>query len=150
MGIDTCFNIMDFRRIARRNLPAPVFHYLDGGADDEWSLRRNTEAFNDYELLPAHLSDVSNIDLGSTLFGKPVDWPVMIAPTGASKLFHAEGEPAVVRHRDDRRDRRDRRLPEGLPGLCLQGSRADKRLRATRERELLHGTLPDGRYAGRR
>jgi L-lactate dehydrogenase (cytochrome) len=97
MGIDTCFNIMDFRRIARRNLPAPVFHYLDGGADDEWSLRRNTEAFNDYELLPAHLSDVSNIDLGSTLFGKPVDWPVMIAPTGASKLFHAEGEAAVVR-----------------------------------------------------
>lgn len=88
---------MDFRRIARRRLPAPVFHYMDGGADDEWTLGRNTNAFNDYELLPSQLSDVSNINLKSTLFGQTVDWPVMIAPTGASKLFHRDGEPAVVR-----------------------------------------------------
>lgn len=91
---------MDFRRIARRKLPAPVFHYLDGGADDEWSLRRNTDAFDDYELLPSQLSDVSNLSLKSTLFGEPVDWPVMISPTGASKLFHRDGEPAVVRAAD--------------------------------------------------
>ncbi|MBT8108950.1 MAG: alpha-hydroxy-acid oxidizing protein [Gammaproteobacteria bacterium] len=97
MGINRCFNVMDFRRLAKRRLPAPVFHYIDGGADDEWTMRRNTEAFNDYELLPAHLSDVSSIDTQSTLFGKPIDWPVMISPTGASKLFHAEGEPAVAR-----------------------------------------------------
>jgi len=88
---------MDFRRLARRRLPAPVFHYMDGGADDELALARNTEAFADYELLPSQLSDVSNIDLRSTLFGQAVDWPVMIAPTGASKLFHADGEPAVAR-----------------------------------------------------
>lgn len=88
---------MDFRRIAKRRLPAPVFHYLDGGADDELTLVRNTEAFADYELLPSQLSDVSNIDLRSTLFGQEVEWPVMIAPTGASKLFHAGGEPAVAR-----------------------------------------------------
>jgi L-lactate dehydrogenase (cytochrome) len=88
---------MDFRRLAKRKLPAPVFHYLDGGADDEWSLRRNTDAFNDYELLPSHLSDVSSVDMKSTLFGCPIDWPVMIAPTGASRLFHADGEPAVAR-----------------------------------------------------
>lgn len=88
---------MDFRRIARRKLPAPVFHYLDGGADDEWSLGRNTSAFNDYELLPAQLSDVSNVSLKTTLFGEEIDWPVMIAPTGASKLFHRDGEPAVIR-----------------------------------------------------
>jgi L-lactate dehydrogenase (cytochrome) len=97
MGISRCFNVMDFRRIAKRRLPAPVFHYIDGGADDEWTMRRNTEAFNDYELLPTHLSDVSSIDVRSTLFGKPIDWPVMIAPTGASRLFHREGEPAVAR-----------------------------------------------------
>jgi L-lactate dehydrogenase (cytochrome) len=96
MGINRCFNVMDFRRIAKRRLPAPVFHYIDGGADDEWTMRRNTEAFNDYELLPAHLSDVSSIDTKSSLFGKPIDWPVMISPTGASKLFHAQGEPAVA------------------------------------------------------
>ena len=88
---------MDFRRIARRKLPSPVFHYLDGGADDEWSLKRNTSAFDDYELLPAQLSDVSDLNLKTTLFGEQIDWPVMISPTGASKLFHASGEPAVVR-----------------------------------------------------
>ena len=97
MKISHCNNIMDFRRIARRKLPSPVFHYLDGGADDEWTLGRNTAAFDDYELLPAQLSDVSNIDLKSTLFGQELDWPVMISPTGASKLFHAAGEPAVIR-----------------------------------------------------
>lgn len=88
---------MDFRRVARKRLPAPVFHYIDGGADDEWTLGRNTDAFNDYELLSSQLSDVSTIDLKSTLFGQPVNWPVMIAPTGASKLFHRDGETAVVR-----------------------------------------------------
>ncbi|MDH3578980.1 MAG: alpha-hydroxy-acid oxidizing protein, partial [Gammaproteobacteria bacterium] len=56
MRIKDCNNIMDFRRIARRRLPAPVFHYMDGGADDEWTLARNTDAFNDYELLPSQLS----------------------------------------------------------------------------------------------
>ena len=97
MGINRCNNVMDFRRIAKRKLPAPVFHYIDGGADDEWTLRRNTDAFNDYELLPTHLSNVSSIDVSSSLFGKAIDWPVMIAPTGASYLFHREGEPAVAR-----------------------------------------------------
>ena len=97
MPIADCNNIMDFRRLAKRRLPSPVFHYLDGGADDEWSMARNTSAFDDYELLPAQLSDVSSISLASTLFGKQVDWPVMIAPTGASKLFHGAGEPAVIR-----------------------------------------------------
>lgn len=97
MGINRCFNVMDFRPLAKRRLPAPVFHYLDGGADDEWSLRRNTEAFNDYELQPAQLSDVSSVSMQTSLFGQPVDWPVMIAPTGASRLFHADGEPGVAR-----------------------------------------------------
>ncbi len=88
---------MDFRRVARRKLPEPVFHYLDGGADDEITLGRNTAAFADYELLPSQLSNVSSVDLDSILFGQKVDWPVMIAPTGASKLFHGEGETAVAR-----------------------------------------------------
>jgi L-lactate dehydrogenase (cytochrome) len=100
MNIKNCNNILDFRRIARRRLPAPVFHYLDGGADDEWTLGRNTDAFEDYELLPSQLSDVSTINLRSTLFDQTVDWPVMIAPTGASRLFHRDGEPAVIRAAD--------------------------------------------------
>lgn len=97
MSLDACHNIADLRRLARKRLPAPVFHYIDGGADDELSLRRNTAAFDDYELLPSQLSDVSRIDTRSILFGQPVDWPVMIAPTGASRLFHGDGEPAVAR-----------------------------------------------------
>jgi L-lactate dehydrogenase (cytochrome) len=97
MRLTACNNVMDFRRLAKRRLPTPVFHYIDGGADDEVALVRNTEAFNDYELLPTQLSDVSNVDLSATLFGQSVDWPVMIAPTGASKLFHGTGEQAVAR-----------------------------------------------------
>jgi len=97
MRIGKCNNLMDFRAIARSRLPAPVFHYLDGGADDEITLARNTQAFDDYELLPSQLTDVSTVDLRTTLFGKTVDWPVMISPTGASKLFHGDGEPAVAR-----------------------------------------------------
>jgi L-lactate dehydrogenase (cytochrome) len=97
MKLSDCNNVMDLRRIAKRRLPSPVFNYLDGGADDELSLARNTDAFNDYELLPSQLSDVTNIDLKTTLLGQPMDWPVMISPTGASKLFHADGEPSVIR-----------------------------------------------------
>ena len=97
MRLDKSNNIADLRTIARGKLPSPVFHYLDGGADDELALRRATTAFDDYELLPSQLSDVSRIDTRATLFGQPVDWPVMISPTGASKLFHAAGELAVAR-----------------------------------------------------
>lgn len=100
MRYTKCNNLMDFREIARRRLPAPVFHYMDGGADDELSLARNTAAFDDYELMPSQLHDVSKIHLRSTLFGETIEWPVMISPTGASKLFHADGEPAVARAAD--------------------------------------------------
>lgn len=97
MGITKCNNLMDFRAIAKRRLPTPVFHYIDGGADDEVTLRRNTSAFDDYELMPSQLHDVSEVRMQSSLFGEAVDWPVMISPTGASRLFHASGEPAVAR-----------------------------------------------------
>jgi L-lactate dehydrogenase (cytochrome) len=97
MRFSKCHNIADLRLVAKRRLPEPVFHYLDGGADDELTLNNNTSAFDDYELLPTQLSDVSSIDMTSTLFGHKFDWPVIISPTGASKLFHGSGEPAVVR-----------------------------------------------------
>ena len=100
MQLSKCHNIADLRLRARTQLPEPVFHYIDGGADDEITLRRNTSAFDDYELLPSQLSDVSHIATESTLFGQSIPWPVMLSPTGASKLFHADGEPAVVRAAD--------------------------------------------------
>ena len=97
MSLSRCHNVADLRDCARRRLPAPVFHYIDGGADDENTLRRNTSAFDDYELLPSQLSDVSSIDTRTTLFGQSIEWPLLISPTGGSKLFHGAGEPAVAR-----------------------------------------------------
>lgn len=97
MSIDRCFNVMDFRRLAERQLPAPLFHYLDGGADDEWSLRNNVFAFNDYELLPEQLRDVSVIDTRTHLLGVEMSMPLILSPTGMSRLFHHEKEVAVAR-----------------------------------------------------
>lgn len=97
MRLERCHNIADLRRMAQSRLPAPMFHYIDGGADDEWTLRRNTLAFDDYELLPSHLHDVSAIDTRTALLGREIAWPVIMAPTGMSRLFHHEAEPAVAR-----------------------------------------------------
>lgn len=97
MSLDRCFNIGDLRKKAKRRLPAPIFHYLDGGADDEVTLRRNTDAFEDYELNPNYLTDTTNIDLSTEALGVKLDMPLFLSPTGMSKLFHHTGEPAVAR-----------------------------------------------------
>jgi L-lactate dehydrogenase (cytochrome) len=83
--------------MAQSRLPAPMFHYLEGGADDEWSLRRNTAAFDDYELIPNYLRDISTIDPSVTLLGQRISLPLLLAPTGMSRLFHHQAEPAVAR-----------------------------------------------------
>lgn len=97
MSLKRCYNIGDLRKKAKRRLPKPIFHYLDGGADDEVTLRRNTDAFDDYELNPNYLTDTSNIDLSTDALGVKIDMPVFLSPTGMSKLFHHTGEPAVAR-----------------------------------------------------
>ena len=97
MKLTDCHNVADLRRLAKRKLPWPVFNYLDGGADDELTLGWNTQAFNHYELLPTQLSDIGTIDLSTRVLGQDIAWPVFISPTGASRLFHHEKEPAVVR-----------------------------------------------------
>ncbi|MGH8515883.1 MAG: alpha-hydroxy acid oxidase [Panacagrimonas sp.] len=96
-ALDRCFDVADLRRLARRRLPAPMFHYIDGGSDDEWTLRRNTEAFEDYELLPRVLTDISEIDLSTTLFDTRIGLPFFLAPTGMSRLFHHHKEIGVAR-----------------------------------------------------
>lgn len=97
MKLERCNNFSDFRELARRRLPAPLFHYIDGGADDEVTLRRNTSAFNDYDLIPEALTDMNNIDLSTTVLGCKIDWPLFMAPTGMTRLFHHDGERAVAR-----------------------------------------------------
>jgi L-lactate dehydrogenase (cytochrome) len=97
MRLDRCHNVMDLRRPARAALPAPLFHYLDGGADDEWSLGNNRAAFGRYELLPETLVDVSDIDLSTRLLGCDLKLPFFLSPTGMSRLFHHGRELAVAR-----------------------------------------------------
>ena len=95
--LERCFNIDDLRRLARRRLPAPVFDYLEGGADDEWSLANNRRAFERWQLLPRSLRDVSRIDSSTRILGQQVAWPVLMSPTGFSRMFHREGELAAAR-----------------------------------------------------
>ena len=90
-------NISDLRSLARRRLPRPIFDYIDGGADDELTLRRNSSAFADYELIPDVLTDVSRIATEATLFGERVRSPLMISPTGLNRMFHNDAELAVAR-----------------------------------------------------
>lgn len=97
MRLKNCQNIDDLRRLAKRKLPAPMYHYIAGGADDELTLRRNTRAFDDYELLPSQLNDVSSIDTSTRVLGVDLEWPMILSPTGMNRLFHHSAEPAVAR-----------------------------------------------------
>jgi len=91
-----CYSLNDLRRVARRRLPKMVYDYLDGGAEDEVTLQRNCTAFANYELLPRILVDVSEVSLATTVLGQPIDFPVILSPTGLSRLFHHRGELAVI------------------------------------------------------
>ncbi|NQW01440.1 MAG: alpha-hydroxy-acid oxidizing protein [Rhodospirillales bacterium] len=90
-------NIADLRVLSKKRLPTPMFHFIDGGADDEVSLRRNISAFDDYILTPDYLTDVANIDTKTSFLGGQSALPLMLSPTGTSRLFHHEKELAVVR-----------------------------------------------------
>lgn len=97
MQIKDCNNTADFRRLAQKRLPAPLFHYIDGGSDDEVTLRRNTESFDSVRLIPDALADLSGMDLSVNVLGQDIDWPVFCSPTAMTRLFHHEGELAVAR-----------------------------------------------------
>jgi L-lactate dehydrogenase (cytochrome) len=89
--------IEDFERRAARKLPSPIWHYLHGGADDEWTLARNTSIFDETALMPEVLVDVSEIDPTATVLGRRQSLPLVLGPTGMSQLFHPDGEMAVAR-----------------------------------------------------
>ncbi len=97
MGLSRCNNTTDFRALAKRRLPAPLFHYIDGAADDEKTLARNTDAFDDVRLVPDGLADLSSMDFSTTVLGQKIDWPFFLSPTAMSRLFHHDGEQAVAR-----------------------------------------------------
>ncbi|QLC22197.1 alpha-hydroxy-acid oxidizing protein [Parasphingopyxis sp. CP4] len=97
MRLNKCHNVDDFRRFARRRLPSPVFHYIDGGADDEATLRRNTSAYEGCDLVPNVLAGVEEIDMSTTVLGQKIDMPLFLSPTALQRLFHWQGERAVGR-----------------------------------------------------
>jgi L-lactate dehydrogenase (cytochrome) len=90
-------DVSDLRRIARRRLPRGVFDYVDGGAEDEITLHANVAAFRRIEFRPRVLRDVSTVDPSTTLLGKPLPIPLVLAPTGFPRSVHPDGELATVR-----------------------------------------------------
>lgn len=96
-SLQHCFNITDLQKKAKSNLPASMYHYIDGGADDEWSLKNNHSAFNKYQLMPNQLADVSNVDISTTVLGCKLAMPFFLSPTGMSRLFHHDKEFAVAK-----------------------------------------------------
>lgn len=96
MRLTDCYKIDDFRRLAKKRLPAPIFHYIDGGADDESTLKRNTSAFDVVDLVPGVLAGVDQVDLRTRVLGRTLDMPLIFSPTAMQRLFHPDGEDAIA------------------------------------------------------
>jgi L-lactate dehydrogenase (cytochrome) len=96
MRLAQCHNFHDFRKLARRRLPGPIFNYIDGGADDEMTLRRNSASFEHCDLLPSVLRGVQQVDLSVTVMGQKLAQPFYCSPTALQRLFHHDGERAVA------------------------------------------------------
>ena len=90
-------NIEDLRRIARRRLPPVVFAYIDGGAEDEITLRENCRAFSDVTFRPRQCVAVPGCDLRTTVLGATFDLPFILAPVGFSRMFFPRGEAHAAR-----------------------------------------------------
>ena len=97
MNLKNCYNFEDFRKLAKKNLPAPIFHYIDGGSDDEVTLKRNTESFSKYDLVPNILASVGEPDLSTTVLGTKIDMPLFLSPTAMQRLYHHDGDKASAR-----------------------------------------------------
>jgi isopentenyl diphosphate isomerase/L-lactate dehydrogenase-like FMN-dependent dehydrogenase len=90
-------NVFDFEPVCRVNVPPAHFGYMASGIDDEVTLRANREGFLKFQLRPRRLVDVSKVDMSADILGVKYDTPIILAPVGGQKAFHAEGEIAVAR-----------------------------------------------------
>ena len=97
MNLKDCHNVDDFRKLAKKKLPSPIFNYIDGGSDDEVTLKRNTDSFNTCDLIPNVLADVSNIDLSTTVLGQKINFPLFLAATAMHRLYNHHGEIATAK-----------------------------------------------------
>ena len=94
-SINSCHNFKDFRNLAKSRLPSPIFHYIDGAADDEVTYRRNTEAYDQCDLVPNVLTGIEKVDMSTTVMGQKLELPIYCAPTALQRLFHPDGEIGV-------------------------------------------------------
>ena len=97
MNLGQCHNFSDFRTLAKKRLPGPIFHYIDGAADDEVTYKRNSQSFNDVDLVPNVLAGVEKVDMSTKIMGQELSVPFYCAPTALQRLFHHEGERAVAK-----------------------------------------------------
>ena len=97
MNLKDCHNVEDFKKLAKKKLPSPIFHYIDGGSDDEVTLKRNTDSFNNCDLIPNVLTGASKIDLSTTVLGQKIDFPLFLAATAMHRLYHHHGERATAK-----------------------------------------------------
>tara|TARA_Y100000996_G_scaffold414741_1_gene406597 strand:+ start:681 stop:1835 length:1155 start_codon:yes stop_codon:yes gene_type:complete len=95
--LSRCHNTNDFRSLAKQRIPSPIFHYIDGGADDEITLSQNTKSFENCDLVPNVLKGVQDIDTSVSIMGKKIDVPLFFSPTALQRLFHHDGERAVAK-----------------------------------------------------
>ncbi len=95
--LSNCHNVEDMRILAKARLPNAIFHYIDGGSDDEVTYRRNTESFESTDLIPNVLKDVNAIDMGVEVLGCQLALPIFCSPTALQRLFHHQGERAVAK-----------------------------------------------------
>ncbi len=95
--LKNCHNVNDLRLLAKQRLPGPIFHYIDGAADDEVTYRRNTSSFEDCDLVPNVLAGVEDIDMSVSVMGQTLKLPIFCSPTALQRLFHHDGERAVAK-----------------------------------------------------
>jgi len=149
--IARCYDLDDLRREARRRLPGPVFGYIDGGADEELTMRSNGAAFRSWQFRPCVLRDVTSPDLAVSVLGRELPAPIGLAPTGYTRMVHPEGELAVARAAATRH------VPYGL---STTGTSTIGQLTATghremwfqlyvlRDRRLVHALIDEAAAAG--
>ncbi|GAA1276803.1 FMN-dependent dehydrogenase [Planotetraspora silvatica] len=97
MSVARAVNVDEVRELARRRLPRPVFDLVEGGAEDEITMRGNLDAFRRHRLLPRAFADVASRDSGTTVLGTKLRAPILLAPTGAARVLHRDAELAVAR-----------------------------------------------------
>lgn len=90
-------NVMDFAAVAKTKLDPVAWDYLDGGSEDEVTLRENREAFNNWIIRPKFLTDVHQIDTSLELLGSKLEYPILLDPAGGKNCFYQGGEMVVAR-----------------------------------------------------